>query len=62
MENYDSIFAPKKQDNAKSYAPFDKEAWVQRKQAEFANYRRRTEGSSEERKQNADYYFHCICH
>ena len=34
MENYDSIFAPKKQDNAKSYAPFDKEAWVQRKQAE----------------------------
>ena len=34
MDNYDSIFAPKKQDNAKSYAPFDKEAWVQRKQAE----------------------------
>ena len=34
MENYDSIFAPKKQDNAKSYAPFDKDAWVQRKQAE----------------------------
>ena len=34
MENYDSIFTPKKQDNAKSYAPFDKEAWVQRKQAE----------------------------
>jgi hypothetical protein len=27
MENYDSIFAPKKQDNAKSYAPFDKEAF-----------------------------------
>ena len=34
MENYDSIFTPKKQDNAKSYAPFDKDAWVQRKQAE----------------------------
>lgn len=34
MDNYDSIFAPKKQDNAKSYAPFDKEAWAQRKQAE----------------------------
>ena len=34
MENYDSIFSPKEQAPIKSFAPFDKQAWVEKKQTE----------------------------
>ena len=34
MENYDSIFAPQEQKQAQSFAPFDKQAWAEKKQAE----------------------------
>lgn len=34
MENYDSIFAPKENTQDKSFTPFDKQAWVEKKQAE----------------------------
>ena len=34
MDNYDSLFAAQEKTAAKTFAPFDKEAWAERKQAE----------------------------
>lgn len=34
MENYDSIFASQEAPKSKSFAPFDKQAWAEKKQAE----------------------------
>ena len=60
MENYDSILNEKETKESKSFTPFDKDAWIQQKQAERQSAFERMDQTAAEIATNGDLFQSCL--
>lgn len=60
MENYDSILNEQETKESKSFTPFDKDAWIQQKQAERQSAFERMDQTAAEIATNGDLFQRCL--
>ena len=60
MKNYDSILNEQETKESKSFTPFDKDAWIQQKQAERQSAFERMDQTAAEIATNGDLFQSCL--